>query len=135
MRKNLLLISALLMLSACGGRPTQTEHADASAAEPTGVEAAQRSYRLSGVIGDDEATMVLERDGDAVKGVVTRCDYCLPIDVEGTWRGGVVKVAGESLAGSHIEYELSVAGKTLQGTELLSGEGEVDRQDVKMTIE
>ena len=79
--------------------------------------------------------MVLEKNGSDVTGTVTRCDYCEPINVEGTWLGDNIKVAGVSLAGSHIEYEMTVAGSAVHGSEILSGEGEVDKQNVTMTIE
>ena len=135
MRKTALIISALIMLSACGGRQTQTENADTSATEPTEATVQQQSCSLTGTIGEDKATMVLERNGSEVTGSVTRCDVCVPIDVEGTWRGDNIKIEGVSLAGSHIRYELTITGKAVQGTETLSAEGEVEEQDVKMTIE
>ena len=93
------------------------------------------SYNLKGTIGEDKASMVFEKNGNDVTGVVTRCDYCLPINVEGTWQGDNIKVAGVSQAGSHIEYELTVTGNAVQGSEILSAEGEVEKQNVTMTIE
>lgn len=135
MRKTILIVSALIMLSACGGRQTQTENTDAAANEPTEVTAQQQSCSLTGTIGEDKAGMVLERNGKEVTGTVTRCDVCVPIDVEGTWQGNNIVVEGFSLAGSHIKYELTVTGKTVQGTETLSAEGEVEEQDVAMTID
>ena len=144
MRKNILIIFALIMLSACGGRQSQTESADAAVADSTGVMAPKemdsmaihpQSYSLTGTIGEDKASMVLDRNGNDVTGVVTRCDYCVPIHVEGTWQGDNIKVDGVSQAGSHIEYELTVKGNTVQGAEILSAEGEVEKQDVTLTIE
>ena len=135
MRKNILIISALIMLSACGGRQTQTEVADTAAIEPAEATVQQQSCSLTGTIGEDKAGIVLERGGNSVTGVVTRCDFCEPFNVEGTWQGNNIVVEGFSLAGSHIKYELTVTGKTVQGTETLSAEGEVEEQDVAMTID
>ena len=144
MRKNVLIIFALIMLSACSGRQTQTENADAAAADSTEVMAPKetdlmashnQSYSLTGIIGEDKASMMLDKNGNDVTGVVTRCDYCVPINVEGTWRGDNITVDGISQAGSHIEYELTVTGIAVQGTEILSAEGEVEKQNVTMTIE
>ena len=130
-----LIITALIMLSACGGRQTQTEGADAAAVDAKEVTSQQQSCSLSGTIGEDKAGIVLERNGNAVTGVVTRCDFCEPFNVEGTWRANSIVVEGFSLAGSHIKYELTVTGNAVQGTEILSAEGEVEEQDVKMTME
>ena len=130
-----MIISALIMLSACSGGQTQTENTDAAAAEPTEVTAQPQSYSLTGVIGEDKASIVFDRNGSDVTGTVTRCDVCVPVDVEGTWQGDRIKVDGVSLAGSHIKYELTVAGNAVQGTEILAAEGEVEEQNVTMTIE
>ena len=78
--------------------------------------------------------MVLDKNGNDVTGVVTRCDYCVPINVEGSWQGDKITVDGVSQAGSHIEYEMTVKGNTVQGAEILSAEGEVEKQNVIMTI-
>ena len=135
MRKAIFIVSALLMLSACGGRQTQTENTDTAAIEPAEATVQQQSCSLTGTIGEDKAAMVLERNGSDVTGSVTRCDVCVPIDVEGTWQGDRIKVEGVSMAGSHIRYELTVTGNAVQGTETLAAEGEVEEQDVTMTIE
>ena len=135
MRKTILTISALLMLSACGGRQTQTENTDTTANEPAEATVQQQSCSLTGTIGEDKATMLLERNGSDVKGTVTPCDVCLPIDVEGTWQGDTIKVGGVSAAGSHIRYEMVVTGNAAQGTESLAAEGTVEEQAVTMTIE
>ena len=142
MKKSILIISALIMLSACGGRQTQTESADTSVADSTEVMASKetdsthpQSYRLTGTIGKDKASMVLDKNGNDVTGVVTRCDYCVPINVEGTWLDDNILVNGVSQAGSHIKYELTVTGNAVQGAETLSAEGEVEKQNVTMTIE
>ena len=143
MRKNVLIISALIMLSACGGKQKQAESADAAVANSTEVVAAKetdsmanhpQNYNLTGTIGEDKASMVLDKNGDDVTGVVTRCDYCVPINVEGTWQGDKITVDGVSQAGSHIEYELTVTGNAVQGAEILSAEGEVEKQNVTLTI-
>ena len=135
MRKNILIISALIMLSACGGRQTQTENTDTAAIEPAEATVQQQSCSLTGTIGEDKATMSLERNGSDVTGTVTRCDVCVPIDVEGTWQGDRITVEGVSMAGSHIRYELTVTGNAVQGVEILAAEGEVEEQDVTMTME
>ena len=132
------------MLAACSGRQPQAESADAAVADSTEVMAPKetdsmanhpQSYSLTGTIGEDKASMVLDKNGNDVKGVVTRCDYCVPINVEGTWRGDNITVDGVSQAGSHIEYKLTVSGNTVKGAEILSAEGEVEKQNVTMTIE
>jgi hypothetical protein len=144
MRKNVLIIFALIMLSACHNRQTQSESSGAAVADSTEVMAPEetdssashpQSYRLTGTIGEDKASMVLDMNGNNVTGVVTQCDYCLPINVEGTWQGDNITVDGVSQAGSHIEYRLTVAGNAVQGAEILSAEGEVEKQNVRMTIE
>ncbi len=140
MKKNVLIIFALIMLSACNGRQKQTESADAAVADSTEVMAPEEtdsmaSYSLTGTIGEDKASIVLDKNGNDVTGVVTRCDYCVPINVEGTWQGDNITVDGVSQAGSHIEYKLTVTGNAVQGAEILSAEGEVEKQNVKMTIE
>ena len=140
MRKNVLIIFALIMLSACSGRQKQAESADAAVADSTEVMAPEEtdsraSFNLTGTIGEDKASLVLDKNGNDVTGVVTRCDYCLPINVEGTWQGDKITVDGVSQAGSHIEYKLTVTGNAVQGTEILSAEGEVEKQNVTMTIE
>ena len=143
MRKNILIIPALIMLSACGGRQPQAESADTTVADSTEVMAPNetdsmashsQSCRLTGTIGEDKASMVLDKNGNNVTGVVTRCDYCVPIIVEGSWQGDKITVDGVSQAGSHIEYEMTVKGNTVQGAEILSAEGEVEKQNVIMTI-
>jgi hypothetical protein len=140
MRKNVLIIFALIMLAACSGRRPKAESTDAAVADSTEVTAPKEtdpmaSYSLTGTISDDKASMVLDKNGNDVTGVVTRCDYCVPINVEGTWQGDKITVEGVSQAGSHIQYELTVTGNTVQGAEILSAEGEVEKQNVTMTIE
>ena len=142
-RKNILIIFALTMLSACGGKQTQTESAGVAVADSTEVMAPKetgsmanhpQSFSLTGTIGEDKASMVLDKNGNDVTGVVTRCDYCVPIHVEGTWQGDNITVEGVSQAGSHIEYKLTVNVNAIQGTEILSAEGEVEKQNITMTI-
>ena len=110
-RKNVFVISCLMILFACGGKNKQTESADAATADSTVVMTNEKtdsipntpqSYSLTGVIGEDKASMILEKNDNNVTGVVTRCEYCEPIDVK--------------------------------GTEILSAEGEVEKQNVTMTI-
>ena len=132
-----------MILFACSGKNTQTESADAATVDSTVVITSEKtdsipntpqSYSLTGVIGEDKASMTLEKNGNDVTGVVTRCEYCEPIDVKGTWQGDNITVEGFSQAGSHIKYELTVADNAVQGTEILSAEGEVEKQNVTMTI-
>lgn len=139
-----MIIFALIMLTACRGRQKQAESADAVVADSTEVMAPKetdltashpQSYSLTGTIGEEKASMVLDKNGNNVTGVVMRCDYCLPINVEGTWQGDNITVDGVSQAGSHIKYKLTVTGNAVQGAEILSAEGEVEKQNVAMTIE
>ena len=143
MRKSVFIISCLMILFACGGKNTQTESADAATADSTLVMTSEKtdsipnipqSYTLTGTIGEDKASITFERDGNDVTGVVTRCEYCEPIDVKGTYQGDIISVEGFSQAGSHIKYELTVTDNAVQGEELLSAEGEVEKQNVTMTI-
>ena len=143
MRKSVFIISCLMILFACGGKKTQTESADAATADSTVVITSEKtdsipntpqSYSLTGTIGEDKASITFERDGNDVTGVVTRCEYCEPIDVKGTYQGDIITVEGFSQAGSHIKYELTVTDNAVQGEELLSAEGEVEKQNVTMTI-
>ena len=143
MRKSVFIISCLMILFACGGKKTQTESADAATADSTVVMTSEKtdsipntpqSYSLTGTIGEDKASMTLEKNNNDVAGVVTRCEYCEPIDVKGTWQGDNITVEGFSQAGSHIKYELTVTDNAVQGEELLSAEGEVEKQNVTMTI-
>ena len=143
MRKSVFIISCLMILFACGGKKTQTESADVATADSTLVMTSEKtdsipntpqSYSLTGTIGEDKASMTLEKNNNDVTGVVTRCEYCEPIDVKGTWQGDNITVEGFSQAGSHIKYELTVTDNAVQGEELLSAEGEVEKQNVTMTI-
>ena len=141
--KSIFIISCLMILFACGGKNTQTESADAATVDSTVVMTSEKtdsipntpqSYSLTGTIGEDKASITLEKNGNNVTGVVTRCEYCLPVDVEGTWQDDIITVEGFSQAGSHIKYELTVTDNDVKGTEILSAEGEVERQNVTMTI-
>ena len=132
-----------MILFACGGKKTQTESADVATADSTLVMTSEKTdsipntlqtYTLTGTIGEDKASITFERDGNDVTGVVTRCEYCEPIDVKGTYQGDIITVEGFSQAGSHIKYELTVTGNAVQGAEILSAEGEVEKQNVTMTI-
>ena len=127
------------MLSACDNHKTQAESTDTEA-DPTEMmanDSTQRNpltYCLTGTIGEEKASITLEMNGNNVTGIVTRCDYCEPIDVKGTYQDDNIKVEGFSLAGSHIRYELTVIDNTVQGTEFLSAEGEIEKQNVKLKI-
>ena len=132
-----------MILFACGGKKTSIESADATTVDSTVVMTSEKtdsipntpqSYSLTGIIGEDKASITFEKDGNDVTGVVTRCEYCEPIDVKGTWQGDNITVEGFSQAGSHIKYELTVTGNDVKGTEILSAEGEVEKQNVTMTI-
>ena len=142
-RKSVFILSCLMILFACGGKNTQTESADAATADSTVVITSEKTdsipntpqnYSLTGTIGEEKASITLERDDNDVTGVVTRCEYCEPIDVKGTWQGDIITVEGFSQAGSHIKYELTVTSNDVKGAEILSAEGEVERQNVTMTI-
>ncbi len=72
MRKNVLIIFALIMLSACHNRQTQAESAGAALADSTEVMAPKetdsmashpKNYRLTGTIGEDKASIVLDSAG------------------------------------------------------------------------
>ena len=93
-----------------------------------------QNYKLIGNLGEDKASMTLKKSGNRVKGTVIRCDYCLPIKVEGAWKNDSIKVAGYSEAGSYIQYELFVTDNTVQGQEILSAEGEQDKTNISMSI-
>jgi hypothetical protein len=143
-RKSVFIISCLMILFACGGKNTQTENADVATADSTVVMTSEKtdsipntpqSYNLTGTIGEDKASIKLEKNGSEVTGVVTRCEYCEPIDVKGTYQGDIITVEGFSQAGSHIKYELTVTDNAVKGAEILSAEGEVEKQNVTMTIE
>ena len=143
MRKSVFIISCLMILFACGGKKTQTESADVATADSTLVMTSEKtdsipntpqSYSLTGTIGEDKASMTLEKNNNDVAGVVTRCEYCEPIDVKGTWQGDNITVEGFSQAGSHIKCELTVTGNDVKGTEILSAEGEVEKQNATMAI-
>ena len=143
MRKNVFAISCLMILFACGGKKTSIESADATTVDSTVVMTSEKtdsipntpqSYSLTGTIGEDKASMTLDKNGNNVTGVVTRCEYCEPIDEKGTWQDDNITVEGFSQAGSHIKYELAITGNDVKGTEILSAEGEVEKQNVTMTI-
>ena len=132
-----------MILFACGGKNTQTESSNAATADSTVVMTNEKtdsipntpqSYSLTGTIGEDKASMTLEKNNNDVAGVVTRCEYCEPIDVKGTWQGDNITVEGFSQAGSHIKYELAITGNDVKGAEILTAEGEVEKQNVTMTI-
>ena len=93
-----------------------------------------QNYKLIGNLGEDKASMTLKKSGNRVKGTVIRCDYCLPIKVEGAWKNDSIKVAGYSEAGSYIQYELFVTDNTVQGQEILSAEGEQEKTNISMSI-
>ena len=73
------------------------------------LSANAQNYKLTGNLGEDKASMTLKKSGNVVKGTIIRCDYCLPIKVEGLWKNDSIKIAGYSQAGSYIQYELFVS--------------------------
>lgn len=99
-----------------------------------GLSANAQNYKLTGNLGEDKASMTLKKSGDVVKGTIIRCDYCLPIKIEGLWKNDSIKVAGYSQAGSYIQYKLFVNDNTVQGQEILSAEGEQEKTDISMSI-
>ena len=73
MRKNVLIIFALIMLSACHNRQTQSESAGVAVADSTEMMAPEetdsmashpQNYRLTGTIGEDKASMELDKNGN-----------------------------------------------------------------------
>ena len=46
-----------------------------------------QNYNLNGKIGNEKASFIIKKDGNSVKGKVWRCPTCIPIEVEGTWKG------------------------------------------------
>ena len=76
MRKNVLIIFALIMLSACHNRQTQSESSGAAVADSTEVMAPEetdlmashpQNYRLTGTIGEDKASSMLALSSPLVK--------------------------------------------------------------------
>ena len=98
------------------------------------LSANAQNYKLTGNLGEDKASMTLKKSGNVVKGTIIRCDYCLPIKVEGLWKNDSIKIAGYSQAGSYIQYELFVTDNTVQGQEILSAEGEQEKTNISMSI-
>ena len=93
-----------------------------------------QNYKLTGKLGTDQASFTLKKTGNSVKGKITRCPYCIPIKVEGEWKGNNITLSGSSEAGSQMSYEMTVDGTTVKGTESLWAEGEEEKSEISMEL-
>lgn len=93
-----------------------------------------QNYNLNGKIGNEKASFIIKKDGNSVKGKVWRCPTCIPIEVEGTWKGNNISLAGSSEVGEQLSYTLTVDGNIVKGTESLWAEGEEEIYKIDMTI-
>ena len=93
-----------------------------------------QNYNLNGKIGNEKASFIIKKAGNSVKGKVWRCPTCIPIEVEGTWKGNNISLTGSSEAGSQLSYTLTVDGNIVKGTENIWAEGEEENSKIDMTI-
>ena len=93
-----------------------------------------QNYNLNGKIGNEKASFIIKKDGNSVKGKVWRCPTCIPIEVEGTWKGNNISLTGSSEVGEQLSYTLTVDGNIVKGTESLWAEGEEEIYKIDMTI-
>lgn len=93
-----------------------------------------QNYNLNGKIGNEKASFIIKKAGSSVKGKVWPCPTCIPIEVEGTWKGNNISLTGSSEAGSQLSYTLTVDGNIVKGTESLWAEGEEENYKIDMTI-
>ena len=93
-----------------------------------------QNYNLNGKIGNKKASFIIKKAGNSVKGKVWGCPTCIPIEVEGTWKGNNISLTGSSEAGSQLSYTLTVDGNIVKGTESLWAEGEEENYKIDMTI-
>jgi hypothetical protein len=93
-----------------------------------------QNYNLNGKIGNEKASFIIKKAGSSVKGKVWSCPTCIPIEVEGTWKGNNISLTGYSEAGSQLSYTLTVDGNIVKGTESLWAEGEEENYKIDMTI-
>ena len=93
-----------------------------------------QNYNLNGKIGNEKASFIIKKDGNSVKGKVWRCPTCIPIEVEGTWKGNNISLRGSSEVGEQLSYTLTVDGNIVKGTESLWAEGEEENSKIDMTI-
>lgn len=93
-----------------------------------------QNYNLNGKRGNEKASFIIKKAGSSVKGKVWRCPTCIPIEVEGTWKGNNISLTGSSDVGEHFIYTLTVDGNIVKGTENLWAEGEEENYKIDMTI-
>lgn len=93
-----------------------------------------QNYNLNGKIGNEKASFIIKKAGSSVKGKVWPCPTCIPIEVEGTWKGNNISLAGSSEVGEQLSYTLTVDGNIVKGTENLWAEGEEENYKIYMTI-
>ena len=93
-----------------------------------------QNYNLNGKIGNEKASFIIKKDSNSVKGKVWRCPTCIPIEVEGTWKGNNISLTGSSEVGEQLSYTLTVDGNIVKGTESLWAEGEEEIYKIDMTI-
>lgn len=93
-----------------------------------------QNYNLNGKIDNEKASFIINKAGNSVKGKVWRCPTCIPIEVEGSWKGNNISLAGSSDFGGHFIYTLTVDGNIVKGTENLWEEGEEENYKIDMTI-
>ena len=93
-----------------------------------------QNYNLNGKIGNEKASFIIKKDGNSVKGKVWRCPTCIPIEVEGSWKGNNISLRGSSEVGEQLSYTLTVDGNIVKGTESLWAEGEEENYKIYMTI-
>lgn len=93
-----------------------------------------QNYNLNGKIGNEKASFIIKKAGNSVKGKVWRCPTCIPIEVEGTWKGNNISLTGSSEVGEQLSYTLTVDGNIVKGTESLWAEGEEEIYKIDMTI-
>ena len=93
-----------------------------------------QNYNLNGKIGNEKASFIIKKAGSSVKGKVWRCPTCIPIEVEGSWKGNNISLTGSSEVGEQLSYTLTVDGNIVKGTESLWAEGEEEIYKIDMTI-
>ena len=93
-----------------------------------------QNYNLNGKIDNEKASFIINKAGNSVKGKVWRCPTCIPIEVEGSWKGNNISLTGSSDFGGHFIYTLTVDGNIVKGTENLWEEGEEENYKIDMTI-
>ena len=93
-----------------------------------------QNYNLNGKIGNEKASFIIKKARSSVKGKVWPCPTCIPIEVEGSWKGNNISLRGSSEVGEQLSYTLTVDGNIVKGTESLWAEGEEENYKIDMTI-